>query len=157
MSQSPVANKALKLADSHRLTLDAQDTRALALRLLRTYTATNRGQRAVEVDSVGSGTDITLGEVVDKVGNMDIHGAGSNATGILAVEATGSLQQRLLLVIAVAYLSKLVARTLGSCSRTATRGILFAIAVTFMFVVLCCCSLLILVHSLTAHSPSKST
>lgn len=104
MLQRPVAHKALELTDSHRLTLNAEDARALALRLLGTYTATNRWQRAIYVDNIGSSADVSLGEVVDKGWDIDIHGARSHTAWILTIQAARSLQEGLLLVVAVAHL-----------------------------------------------------
>ena len=56
------------------------------------------------MDGVGSGTEVSLGDMVDKLGNVDVDGAGSHATWVLAVETAGSLQRCLLPIIAVAYL-----------------------------------------------------
>ena len=44
------------------------------------------------MDSVGSSTDVALGEVVDKLGDVDIYGARSNAAWVLTVQA----EQRLI-------------------------------------------------------------
>ena len=56
------------------------------------------------MDGVGSSAYIAFGKVVDKGWDIDIYWAGSHAAWVLAVEATCSLQECLLLVIAVAYL-----------------------------------------------------
>ena len=56
------------------------------------------------MDSVGSSTDITLSEVVDKLWDIYIYWAGSHAAWVLAVKATCCLQECLLLIIAVAHL-----------------------------------------------------
>ena len=56
------------------------------------------------MDSVGSATDVSLGEVVDKLWDVDIYGARSNAAWVLTVQAACCLKQCLLLVVAVAYL-----------------------------------------------------
>jgi hypothetical protein len=85
MLQRPVAHEALQLTDSHRLALDAKNARALTLRLLRTYTTTDRRQRAIYVDSICCSADIALAEVVDKGWDIDIYRAGSNATRIFAI------------------------------------------------------------------------
>ena len=42
--KAPIANKTLQLTDSHRLALNTEDTRALALCLLRTHTTTDARQ-----------------------------------------------------------------------------------------------------------------
>ena len=65
------------------------------------------------MDGVGSSADIALGEVVDKLWDIDIYGARSNAAWVLTVQAARSLEQRLLLVIAVAHLLEVSGTHLG--------------------------------------------
>ena len=65
------------------------------------------------MDGVGSATDVTLGEVVDKLWDVDIYGARSNAAWVLTVQAACCLKQCLLLVVAVAYLLEVSGTHLG--------------------------------------------
>ena len=102
--QLPIAHKALQLADSHGLVLDAQDTRAFALALLGAHTATNRGQQRVLGNNLGSHGIVALANGSDEVGNLDTHRASAHTARIAAVQTARSLPLSLLYIKSVAHL-----------------------------------------------------
>jgi len=83
----PVGNKALQAADAHRLVLDAAGALALALALLRAYTAADSGQGRGAVDHLISGFKVALGHMADELGDIDAHRAAGLAGFVLAVHA----------------------------------------------------------------------
>ena len=103
IGNGPVAHKAFELAYAHRLALDAQHARTLALGLLRTHTAAHSRQtRVLSYDAGGSG-NIALAQGFDKLRNLQIHRAPLYAARVLAVQTAFRLGARLLLVIAQTY------------------------------------------------------
>ena len=60
----PVGDEALKTADGDRLALDAADALGLALRLLRTYTAGQGGQRVGIGDDLIGLFEVAFGDLV---------------------------------------------------------------------------------------------
>ena len=83
----PVGYKALQTADSHRLVLDAAGALALALALLRADTAADGRQGRGAVDHLIGGLKVALGNMGDKLRDVDAHGAAGLAGLVLAADA----------------------------------------------------------------------
>ena len=71
----PVGDKAFETADADRLTLDAADALALALRLLRTDAAADGGKGGGLVDDLIGALVVLLGNLLDELGDLHLHGA----------------------------------------------------------------------------------
>ena len=83
----PVGNKALQTADGDRLALHAAHALGLALRLLRTDTAGERGQRVRGGDDLIGRGEIALGDLCDKFRDTDVDRTALNALRLLALHA----------------------------------------------------------------------
>ena len=113
----PVGNKALETADADRLTLDAAGADALALSLLRTYTAADRRQRGREADDLVCAFKVALGNLGDKFGDMNVDGAAVHTGTVLAAEAALCLVDGGLLGIAERDLLKVLVADIGCLRR----------------------------------------
>ena len=82
-----VGYKALQTADGNGLTLDAADTVALALALLRAYTAADSGQSGGLLDLGSRLEELALGNQSDKLRNLNLYRAAGHAGLVLAVQA----------------------------------------------------------------------
>ena len=109
----PVGDKAFETADADRLTLDAADALALALRLLRADTAADGGQRGGLVDDLIGALVVLLGDLLDELGDLHLHGAAGDTGMILAVEAAGGFVKRLLLGVAEGDLQEVFVADVG--------------------------------------------
>ena len=83
----PIGHKALQAADAHGLVLDAAGALALALALLRADTAADGRQGRGAVDHLIGGLKVALGNMRDKLRNVDAHGAAGLARLVLATDA----------------------------------------------------------------------
>jgi len=83
----PVGHKTLQTANGHRLVLDAAGALALALALLRADTAADGRQGRGAVDHLIGGLKVALGNMRDKLRNVDAHGAAGLARLVLATDA----------------------------------------------------------------------
>ena len=92
-----VGHEALQGADGNRLALDTHHTRALALCLLRTYAATDGGQRRVMADGDISLVEVLLLDILYEARDVDAHGACLHAARLLALQAAVGLHQGLVL------------------------------------------------------------
>ena len=109
----PVGNKAFEAANADRLTLDAADALALALRLLRADAAADGGQRGGLVDDLIGALVVLLGDLLDELGDLHLHGAARDTGMILAVEAAGGFVERLLLGVAEGDLQEVFVADVG--------------------------------------------
>ena len=91
-----------EFADRDAFALDPEDAAAFALRLLRTHPAADGRQRAVPGDDRRCRGEIALLDLPDEFGNLDAHGAGAHAAGILAMQAAGRLEHRFFHIVSVA-------------------------------------------------------
>ena len=112
-----VGNEALQTADGNGLALDAADTVALALALLRAYTAADSGQRGGLLDLGSRFEELALGNQSDKLRNLNLYRAAGHAGLVLAVQAALCFLDRHFSGIAERYLFKVfiadVRRLLG--------------------------------------------
>ena len=113
----PVGHKAFQTADTHGLALLAPDAVHLALGLLGAHTAAHSGQGAGLVDHLIGALVILLQDLLDELGNADIHGAAVDAGMRLAVQAPGSLVQSLLLGIAQSHFQEIMIADIGVLRR----------------------------------------
>ena len=109
----PVGDKALKTADADRLTLDAANALRFALRFLRADTAADGGEGGGLVDDLIGALVILFGDLLDELGDLDLHRAAGNAGMILAVQAACCFVERLLLGIAESDLQKVLVADVG--------------------------------------------
>ena len=103
----PVSNKALKLSDGDCLALDAANTLALALALLRTYTSTYCRECGGLGNDLISRLKVVFFYLRDKCRNVDGYRASLYTQRVFTISATGSLCDSLLLVVAITYLFKI--------------------------------------------------
>ena len=83
-----VGSEAFEIADGDSGLMHLHvDTLALTLLLLRADTATDSGQRRGLTQHGGSAEDIATLNILDKVGNLDMHGTAFDTRGLGAVEA----------------------------------------------------------------------
>ena len=83
----PVGHKALQTANGHRLILNAAGALALALALLRADAAADGRQGRGAVDHLIGGLKVALGNMRDKLRDVDTHGAAGLAGLVLAADA----------------------------------------------------------------------
>ena len=102
-----VRHETFELADGDRLALDAEHAAALALRFLRTHAPAHGGKRRVLRDDRGRAGDVAGGELRDETRDLQAHRAGGHAARVAAVQAAGRFQERLFLIVAVAYFFKI--------------------------------------------------
>ena len=113
VGSGPVGHKALHTADGHRLALDAADTLALALVLLRADAAGN-GRQCVGVgeDLISAGK-ILLSYLTQELGDGNAHRATGDAQRILALQAALGLVHRLLGGVAQGHFLKVTVADIG--------------------------------------------
>ena len=58
------------------------------------------------MDSVGSTTKVAIDDMLNEIGDADVYWAGCNTAWILTIQATRSLERRLLVVVTIAHLVK---------------------------------------------------
>ena len=109
----PVGDKALQTADGDRLALHAAHALGLALRLLRTDTAGERGQRVRGGDDLIGRSEIALGDLGNELGDADVDRAAADAGHLRAVETAERLVKRGLFGIACCNLVKVVCAYFG--------------------------------------------
>ena len=90
----PVGDEALESADGNRLALYSAHALGLALRLLRTDTTRQRGQRVRGGNDFISRGEIALGNLCDKFRNPDVDRAAFDALRLLALHAALCLVDR---------------------------------------------------------------
>ena len=82
-----VGHEALQAADGDRLALYAAHALALALALLRTDAAADRGEGVGRGDDLIAALEVALLDLGDELGDADVDGAALDALGVLAGEA----------------------------------------------------------------------
>ena len=103
-----VCDKALQTADADRLALDASDTLALALLLLRANTAADCGQRIGGGDDLICCVEVALCDLGDEFGDAHGYGAAGAAGHIVAIEAALCFVYRHFGSVAESYLVKIL-------------------------------------------------
>ena len=111
-----VGNEALQTADGYRLALDAADTVALALALLRADTAADSGQSGGFLDLSSRLEELALGNQSDELRNLNLYRAAGHAGLVLAVQAAlcfldrhfGGVAERYLFEIFIADVRRLL-------------------------------------------------
>ena len=86
-----VAEEALELADGDGAVLVVKDAVALALVLLRADAAADGGKQARLANDVEAATEVSLADLLDEAGDVDVDRAALDALGVLAVEAAVGL------------------------------------------------------------------
>ena len=99
---APVSDETLELSDSHRFSLDSEDTASLALSLLRAYSSADRWERGVLCDYCGSVCKVAGSNSRDELRNLHVDRTGTHAAWILAVETSCGFELSLFHIIAVA-------------------------------------------------------
>ena len=103
-----VGYKALQTADGYSLALDAADTVALALALLRADTAADSGQSGGLLDLRSRLEELALGNQSDKLRNLNLYRAAGHAGLVLAVQAALCFLDRHFSGVAERYLFKVL-------------------------------------------------
>ncbi|CDE80482.1 unknown [Ruminococcus sp. CAG:353] len=83
-----VSCKSFQTADSYSLALLSSYALALALVLLGAYTTADCGEGAGLGDNAVSALKVTVSDLLDKAGDINIYGAARNAGHSLAVETS---------------------------------------------------------------------
>ena len=86
-----VAEEALELADGDGAVLVVEDAVALALVLLRAHAAADGRKQARLADDVEAATEVSLADLLDEAGDVDVDRAALDTLGVLAVEAAVGL------------------------------------------------------------------
>ena len=94
-----VGNETLQLSDGNRIALDATDTLALALCLLRTYTTANSRKCGGLCDDISSLCDLAFLYRMYKCRNINGYWTSLNTLCILTVDTAGCLLHSLFHVI----------------------------------------------------------
>ena len=103
-----VGYKALQTADGNGLTLDAADTVALALALLRADTTADSGQCGGLLDLGSRLEELALSDQRDELRDLDLYRAAGHAGLVLAVQAALCFLDRHFSGIAERYLFKVL-------------------------------------------------
>ena len=103
-----VGYKALQTADCYSLALDAADTVALALALLRADTTADSGQCGGLLDLGSRLEELALGNQSDELRNLNLYRAAGHAGLVLAVQAALCFLDRHFSGVAERYLFKVL-------------------------------------------------
>ena len=103
-----VCNEALQTADGNGLTLDAAYAVALALALLRAYTAADSGQCGGLLDLGSRFEELALSDQRDELRNLNLYRAAGHAGLVFAVQAALCFLDRHFSGIAERYLFKVL-------------------------------------------------
>ena len=99
-----VPHEALEPPDAHRLDLLADDALGLALRLLRADAPADRGEEVGLVDDAEGAVVVAHDQVADEAGDVDLHWATRDASGLRALDAALGLDEGVLEVVAEVHL-----------------------------------------------------
>ena len=113
----PVGHEALQAADTHGLALLTPDAVHLALALLGADAAAHGGQGAGLVNDLIGALIVLFHDLLNELGDADIHGAAVYTGVGLAVETPGSLVQSLLLGVAQGHLQEIMIADIGVLRR----------------------------------------
>ena len=113
----PIGHEALQAADTHSLALLTPDAVHLALALLGADAAAHGGQGAGLMDHLIGALIVLFHDLLNKLGDADIHGAAVYTGVGLAIQAPGSLVQSLLLGVAQGHLQKVMIADVGVLRR----------------------------------------
>ncbi len=85
MLEVPVGGEALEATDADRFPLDAAHADEFTLVFLRTDAPADSGEAVGFNDRLVGAFDFTVHDFLDKVGDLDVHGAAADAGTVFAV------------------------------------------------------------------------